>query len=124
MAKTRMQGRKIPLLYTGSADMPECSLPADQVTIDGTLTLFADGDVVLAGRFFRGNRCLGLLRSDEINYAFIGGHAWRKRGSNTLVIRTRSPSGQQLVYQYGPAYQYGLIGLFQAAWYQVVPRLY
>ncbi len=117
MAKTKLQGRKIPLLYTGSVDLPDCSLPADNVTIDGTLTLFANGDLALADRYFRGNRIFGLFRSDEIDFAFAGGHAWRKRGSNTLVIKTRSPAGQQLVYQYGSA------GLFHVAWYQVIPRI-
>lgn len=117
MAKTRIQGRKIPLLYTGAVNQPDCSLPADQVTIDGTLTLFASGDLVLAGRYFRGNHCFGLVKSDEIDLSFAGGHAWRKRGSKTLVIRTRSPAGQQLVYRYGWA------GLFHVAWYQVIPRL-
>ena len=55
MAKTKIQSRKIPLLYTDSADTPECSLPADQVKIDDTLTLFAGGDLAIHDRYFRGN---------------------------------------------------------------------
>ena len=116
MAKTIIQNCKIPILYTGSADNPDCSLPADMVKIDDTLTLFANGDVVIHDRYYYGNSWWGLIKSDEIDYAFPGGHAWRKHGSNTLVIRTRSPAVRQLVYEYGSA------GIFHASWCQVIPR--
>ncbi|MAT67958.1 MAG: hypothetical protein CMJ58_00360 [Planctomycetaceae bacterium] len=106
----RIHWQKIPLLC--SAD----ERASDRVVIDDALTLLMGGGVVLHDRYFRGN-WLYLWGADPIDYEFPGGHAWRDRHSNRLVIRARGPHRHDLVFQHGP---YGLI---HEAWYQLVMRV-
>ena len=113
MAKHKRIGwERLPLLETWQEHAD------DRVVIDGTVTLLADGDVVINNRWFRGN-WLGLFGSDAIDFAIPGGHAYRDKHSNRLVIRTGGPERQTLVFEYQ---RYGLV--MSAAWYQLVQRVY
>lgn len=89
----------------------------DRVTIDGTVTLFESGDVVIRDRWFRGN-WFGLFGSDAIDYEFPGGHAYREKGSNRLVIRTVGPDRRMLIFEYRR-----ICLVIASAWYQVVCRV-
>lgn len=89
----------------------------DRVTIDGTLTLFIGGGVMIHNRWFNA-KLFGLFGGDAIDFAFPGGHAYRQKGSNRLLIRVSGPERQTLVFEHRP-----FAGLFRGAWYQVVPRI-
>lgn len=105
MAKRkRIRWGRIPLLQSWKEKEP------DRVTIDGILTLFASGDVVINNRWF-GN-------SDAIDFDFPGGHAYRAKWSRQLIIRTAGPERQTLIYLYRP-----VLWILWGAWYQVVPRI-
>ncbi|MCA9239581.1 MAG: hypothetical protein KDA37_05255 [Planctomycetales bacterium] len=90
---------------------------SDRVTIDNTLTLFVGGGVMIHNRWFRG-KLLGLFGGDEIDFPFPGGHAYRKKGSSRLIIRTAGPDRLTLVYEH-----HAFARLLWDAWYQVVPRI-
>lgn len=97
---------------------PSLEYPPDRVVIDGVLTLFDDGSVVIENRWFRGNWLLGLFGAEAVDYAFPGGRAFRTRHSRRLVIRTGGPHRQALVYEFR-----GLTPLFSGAWRQLVQHV-
>ena len=79
MAKhKRIKWERLPLLETWQEHAD------DRVVIDGTVTLLADGDVIINNRWFRGN-WLGLFGSDAIDFPIPGGHAYRDKHSNRLA---------------------------------------
>ena len=113
MAKTRIRWNYLPLLETFEEHAP------DRVVIDGTLILLANGNVVIHNRVFYGNY-FGLFGGDEIDFAFPGGHAYRKRHSNVLTIKTAGPDGHTLLYRFS-----AWTGPFHIwpSWYQLLPRI-
>ena len=92
--------------------------PPDRIAIDDTLTFFNDGSLVIENRWFNGNWLLGLRGAEAIDYAFMGGHAYRRKHSNRLLIRTAGPNRVALVYEYR-----GLTPLISGVWYQMIPRI-
>jgi len=105
MAKhTKLKWGYVPLLESWKEDEP------DRVTIDGTLILFASGDVVIHNRWFGS--------WDVIDFPFPGGHAYRAKWSRRLIIRTAGPDRQTLIYQFSR-----MFWILWGAWYQVVPRI-
>lgn len=96
---------------------PRIEHPPDRVTVDGVLTLFDSGAVVIGNRWFRGNWLLGWWGAEPVDYPFPGGHAFRDRNSRRLVIRTAGANRQALVYEFR-----GFTPLFAGAWYQRIPQ--
>jgi len=87
-----------------------------RVEVDGVVTLLIDGSVTIRDRYFRGNGWFW-QKADAIDFAFPGGHAYRERGSDRLVIRTAGPDHQTLVYEYECPFFFG-----PTAWYQLRRR--
>ncbi|WP_145113061.1 hypothetical protein [Botrimarina mediterranea] len=108
---TRIRWMSMPLNDTNAERQP------DRVVIDGVLTLFDSGAVVIGNRWFRGNWLLGRWGAEPIDYTFPGGHAHRDRHSQRLVVRTGGPNRQALVYEFS-----GLTPLLAGAWRRCVPQ--
>lgn len=109
---TRIDWVAVPLVDTSLENRP------DRVVIDGTLTLFAGGGLMIENRWFGGNWFFGLCGAEAIDHAFPGGHAYRKKHSNRLQVRTAGPNRQALVYEYRSRW---LLGCCE--WHQIVPRI-
>lgn len=101
----------MPLNDTNAEHQP------DRVVIDGVLTLFDSGAVVIHDRWFEGNWLLGRWGAEAVDYAFPGGHAFRDKDSNRLIVRTAGPDRRSLVYKFC-----GLTPFFAGFWVRLVPQ--
>lgn len=110
---TRIRWMRYPLIDASSPN------PPDRVEVDGVLTLFNSGDLLIGNRWFRGNWLLSVRGAEPIDYAFPGGHAFRERHGSRLVVRTAGVDRQALVYEFS-----GLTPFFPGAWYRCVPNYY
>lgn len=114
MPKTRTTKRRVEwyrVLLIDSLDERKLC----RVEIDGVITLRIDGSVVIRDRYFHGNGWFW-RKADAIDFAFPGGHAYRSRGANRLLVRTAGPDRQALIYEY----ERPLLG--PAAWYRLHRR--
>ncbi|QDV73651.1 hypothetical protein [Botrimarina mediterranea] len=108
---TRIRWMSMPLNDTNAEHQP------DRVVIDGVLTLFDSGAVVIHDRWFEGNWLLGRWGAEAVDYAFPGGHAFRDKDSNRLIVRTAGPDRRSLVYKFC-----GLTPFFAGFWVRLVPQ--
>lgn len=107
----RIRWRRVPLTDPSLEHQP------DRVVVDGVLTLFDSGAVVIGNRWFGGNWVLGCWGAEPINYAFPGGHAFRAKHSKRLEIRTGGVNRQALVYEF-----HGLTPLWVGSWRRCIPQ--